>query len=401
MRIEDVLRFASQALTGHRGRTALMLLAMAIGVAAVVMLTALGEGARRYVVNEFTAIGSHLLIVFPGRSETTGGAPPVMGETPQDLTLDDAAALLRSSAINRMAPVVVGEAPVSWRERSRDVFIIGTTADMYDLRQLQMSVGKFLPAGDAQRGASVVVLGHKLKQELLGHRQALGEWVRIGDRRYRVIGVLADQGEALGVHIRDSAFIPVASAQALFDTESLFRILVQAKGRDSIANAKQAIEDIIRIRHDGEDDVTVITQDAILATFDRILTALTLTVGGIAAISLAVAGILIMNVMLVAVSQRTSEIGLLKALGAPNHEILTLFLSEAGMLSLLGGGIGLLVGWIGTVVLAGVFPSFPVAAPVWAMVGGLTVALATGLLFGFLPARRAARLDAVQALSRR
>ena len=401
MRFDDVLRFGWRALIGHRGRTALMLLAMAIGVAAVVVLTALGEGARRYVVNEFTAIGSHLLIVLPGRSETIGGAPPVMGETPRDLTLDDATALLRSGAVNRIAPVVVGEAPVSWRERSRDVLIIGTTADMQALRQLRMSAGTFLPAGDAQRGRSVVVLGHQLKQELLGKRQALGEWVRIGDRRYRVVGVLADQGEALGVHLRDSAFIPVASAQALFDTESLFRVLVQAKGRDSIPIAKQAIEQILRIRHDGEDDVTVITQDSILATFDRILTALTLTVGGIAAISLGVAGILIMNVMLVAVSQRTAEIGLLKALGAPNEDILTLFLSEAGVLSLFGGGIGVLVGWLTTGVVTVIFPDFPAAAPPWAVGGGLTVALVTGLLFGFLPARRAARMNPVQALSRR
>ena len=401
MRLDDVLRFGWRALIGHRGRTALMLLAMAIGVAAVVVLTALGEGARRYVVNEFTAIGSHLLIVLPGRSETIGGAPPVMGETPRDLTLDDATALLRSGAVNRIAPVVVGEAPVSWRERSRDVLIIGTTADMQALRQLRMSAGTFLPAGDAQRGRSVVVLGHQLKQELLGKRQALGEWVRIGDRRYRVVGVLADQGEALGVHLRDSAFIPVASAQALFDTESLFRVLVQAKGRDSIPIAKQAIEQILRIRHDGEDDVTVITQDSILATFDRILTALTLTVGGIAAISLGVAGILIMNVMLVAVSQRTAEIGLLKALGAPNQDILTLFLSEAGVLSLFGGGIGVLVGWLTTGVVTVIFPDFPAAAPPWAVGGGLTVALVTGLLFGFLPARRAARMNPVQALSRR
>jgi len=401
MHSRDLLDYSLHALQGHRSRTLLILLAMAIGVASVVVLTALGEGARRYVVNQFSAIGSHLLIVLPGRSETTGGPPPLLGETPRDLTIDDALALNRSSAIQYVAPIVVGEAPVSYRQRQRNVLTLGTTAEMLEVRQLAMSRGKFLPAGDPTRGKAVVVLGHKVAEELFGNQRALGQWLRVGERRYRVIGVLADQGEALGMEIRDTIFIPVASAQALFDTESLFRILVQAKGREAIPRAKEAIIKIIRARHDGEDDITVITQDAILATFDRIFTALTYTVGGIAAISLAVAGILIMNVMLIAIAQRTAEIGLLKALGAPGHEIVALFLTEAALLSTTGGVLGLALGLGGTHALGQLFPDFPIATPPWAMAGGIGTALATGLIFGILPARRAARLDAVQALSPR
>ena len=401
MRLADILRYTFQTLTSHRGRTLLMLLAMAVGVGAVIVLTALGEGARRYVVNQFSAMGSHVVIVLPGRSETTGGAPLLLGQTPRDLTLADAMSLKQSHAVQRIAPVVVGTAPVSWQQREREVMVLGTTAEMEPIRQFKIARGQFLPPGDPEQGVSVCVIGDTLKRELFGNNQALGQWIRIGEYRFRVIGVLKSQGESLGIDISDIVLIPVASAQAVFNKESLFRILVQAKGRDSIPQAQKSIVRIIQERHDGEDDVTVITQDAMLATFDRILTALTFTVSGIAAVSLAVAGILIMNIMLVAISQRTAEIGLLKALGAPSHEILALFLGEAGALSLTGGIAGLGVGIAGTEVIGKFFPDFPVAAPMWAIVGSLTVALLTGLIFGLLPARRAAQLDPVQALSRR
>ncbi len=264
-----------------------------------------------------------------------------------------------------------------------------------------MAQGTFLPPGDLERGTAVAVLGDTLYRELFGHKQGLGQWVRVGESRFRVIGVLAPQGQSLGTDMGDIIVIPVASAQALFNTESLFRILVQAKNRDAIPKAQTAIRKIIQARHDGEDDVTVITQDAVLATFDRIFTALTFGVAGIAAVSLAVAGILIMNVMLVSVTQRTAEVGLLKALGANGHEIEMLFITEAGLLSILGGLTGLAVGMAGTTALGHAFPTFPIAAPTWAVVGSLLVALVTGLIFGLMPARRAARLDPVQALSRR
>jgi putative ABC transport system permease protein len=229
----------------------------------------------------------------------------------------------------------------------------------------------------------------------------LGAFVRIGERRFRVIGVLAQKGQSLGMDISDVAIIPVASAGALFNQTSLFRILVQAKDRDAISRAKTTTIAILRERHDGEDDVTVITQDALLATFDRIFKVLTYAVGCIAAISLAVAGILIMNVMLIAVSQRTSEIGLLKAVGAPGGQVLRLFLSESAMLSLMGAAVGLLVSAACLLALVRMFPDYPVKVPLWALLAAVGVALGTGLLFGVLPARRAAQLDPVTALSRR
>jgi putative ABC transport system permease protein len=401
MKAEDVIRFCFRSMSGYPLRTGLMLLAMAIGVAAVVLLTSLGEGARRYVSQQFTSLGTHMLIVLPGRSETVGGPPPLLGQTPRDLTVEDAMALTRSSAVRRVAPLMLGSAPVAHGSRSRESIIMGTTADMYPVRNLSMAQGRFIPEGEVGRAEAVCVLGHKLKSELYGNDSALGAFVRIGQRRFRVIGVLAKKGESLGVDIGEVAVIPVASASALFNRASLFRILVQAQGRESIPRAKTAILEILRERHEGEDDVTVITQDAMLATFDRIFKALTLAVAGIAAISLAVAGILIMNVMLIAVSQRTGEIGLLKAVGAPGKQILRLFLSEAAMLSLVGSGVGLLLALAGQLLLARLFPEFPASVPLWAPIAAVSVALVTGVLFGVLPARRASRLDPVAALARR
>ncbi|MEJ2038867.1 MAG: ABC transporter permease [Desulfosarcinaceae bacterium] len=401
MKFKDIAGFCARSLGGYPLRTGLMLLAMSIGVASVVVLTSLGEGARLYVSQQFRSLGTHLLIVIPGRSETTGGPPPLLGETPRDLTVDDALALERSSAVRRVAPVMVGGAQVSFANRSREVIIIGSSPAMHPIRDLQLARGRFLPEGDISRAEAVCVLGHKLRSELFGNQFSLGSFVRIGERRFRVIGVLAKKGQSLGMDISDVAIIPVASSSALFNRSSLFRILVQAKNRDAVSRAKKEVLNILRTRHDGEDDVTVITQDALLATFDRIFRALTYTVGGIAAISLAVAGILIMNVMLIAVSQRTGEIGLLKAVGAPGSQIMRLFLSESVMLSLVGGAVGLVLSAAGLLVLARAFPEFPVRAPLWAPLAAVAVALGTGVLFGVLPARRAARMDPVAALSRR
>jgi putative ABC transport system permease protein len=401
MKPEDVFRFCFRSLSGYPLRTGLMLLAMSIGVAAVVLLTALGEGARRYVTQQFSSLGTHLLIVLPGRTETVGGPPPLLGETPRDLTLQDALALTRSSAVRRVAPLMVGSAPVTFGSRTRDAMILGSTADMYHVRELSMAQGRFLPEGDPERAEAVCVLGYKLKTELFGADTPLGDFVRIGQRRYRVIGVLARKGESLGVDISESVIIPVASASQLFNRASLFRIMVQAQSREAIPRARKAVLEILRERHDGEEDVTVIAQDALLATFDRIFTALTFTVAGIASISLGVAGILIMNVMLIAVSQRTSEIGLLKAVGAPGRQIMRLFLAEAALLSMAGAAAGLVLAMIGQMVLARIFPEFPIAAPFWAPLAATGVALGTGLIFGTLPAKRAARLDPVAALSRR
>ncbi|MEF8754583.1 MAG: ABC transporter permease [Accumulibacter sp.] len=402
MRAADLIRFARDAATGSPLRTSLLILAMAIGVAAVVVLTALADGARRYVLNQFSAIGSNLVIVLPGRSQTGGFNPGnAITSTPRDLTIDDAQALLRASAVHRVAPLAVGTSEISVGGRLREVMVAGTTAEFIAVRRLSLAQGRFLPPGDWRRGASEAVIGARIRDELFGRDEALGQLVRVGDRRVRIVGVLAATGQGLGMNTDELVIVPVALAQAMFNSNTLFRILVEANGREAIAPAKAQVSEIIRLRHEGEQDVTVITQDAVLATFDRILGTLTVAVAGIAAISLAVAGILVMNVMLVSVTQRTAEIGLLKALGATRTTIRNVFLTEAAMLSLAGALLGFALGHAAAALIRQLYPAFPALPPDWAVFAGVATALATGLAFGVLPARRAALLDPVQSLARR
>ena len=402
MRTADLLAFAVGAARGNRVRTALSMLAMAIGVAAVVTLTALGDGARRYVVREFSAIGTNLVIVLPGRTETGGINPgSFVSGTPRDLTVDDAQALLRAPAVQRVAPLAVGTSELSVAGKLREGMVVGSTAEFIEVRQFKMAQGQFLPREDWNRGSTVMVIGAKLRAELFPNEAALGRFVRVGDRRFRVIGVLASTGSGLGMNTDELAIVPVSVAQAMFNTNTLFRILVEARNRDAIEPAKRQVTQIIQQRHDGEQDVTVITQDAMLATFDRLLGTLTLGVAGIAAVSLGVAGILVMNVMLVSVAQRRSEIGLLKALGASGRTIRGAFLVEAALLSSAGALFGYALGLAGAALIRALYPVFPAYPPDWAVLAGLGTALCTGVLFGVLPARNAARLDPVTALARR
>lgn len=401
MLIQDILFQSAKAIKMQPLRASLIVLAMSIGVAAVNILIALGDSARSYVVNEFESLGTHLVIVLPGRSETTGGHPPIFGETPRDLTLDDAAALLRSRNVAAIAPVSVGSAPISVAGLERETNILGSTHALQRVRHLSMGQGRFLPDTDADKEIPVCVIGHTIREELFPRGQAVGQWLRINDRRFRVIGVLAPVGQSIGVGFDEVVIIPVASALALFDNHSLFRVLIETHSEQAMHKAVDEVRNIIKLRHEGEDDITIITQDSVVNTFDKILQALTLTVTGIAAVSLAVAGILVMNVMLVSVSQRTAEIGLLKALGATRNQLQVLFLSEAALLSLAGALAGSLIGRLGVWGLQWLYPDFPVHLPLWAWLSSLAVALATGLFFGVLPARKAARLEPVAALARR
>ncbi|HNP26555.1 MAG TPA: ABC transporter permease [Nitrosomonas sp.] len=400
MTLSDTFHLSFKTVMSYRIRSLLIVIAMALGVAAVVVLTALGDGARLYVVNQFSSIGTNLLVVMPGRAETSGAFPgAVLGQTPRDLTLKDAQLLGRLPQVKRYAPLNVGEAELSAANRLREVTVLGSNAELIPIRHMKLAQGSFLTHGSEH--SAQIVLGAQLAHEFFPRSNAIGQRVRLGENRFLVSGVLASQGESMGYNTDEIVIIPVEHAQSLFNTTSLFRILVEAKNHSAIESAKKAMLETLKQSHDGEEDITVITQDAILATFDRILHALTLAVAGIAAISLIVAGILVMNVMLVAVNQRTSEIGLLKAIGARAGDIRRLFFAEALWLTLAGAIIGFLLGQLGSLVLRLVYPQLPAWAPVWASLAGILVALITGILASMLPANRAARLDAVQALGKK
>jgi putative ABC transport system permease protein len=266
---------------------------------------------------------------------------------------------------------------------------------------LETLQGSFLPDQDPRKSGAACVVGVKLAAELFGAASPVGQWVRVADRKFRVVGLLTTWGQSIGVDFDDAALIPIGAYQQLFDSYSLFRILVEVRSKEEMKAGTREIQRILQTRHEGEDDVTVIAQDSVIGSFNKIFTALTLGLGVIAAVSLLMAGVLTMNVMLVSVTQRTAEIGLLKALGGASGQIFRLFLYEAGIVSLIGAMVGTGAGFLVTALVRYLFPAFPFAPPLWAVLAGVAIALGNGLLFGVWPAIRAAKLDPVAALAKR
>jgi len=396
----DLLGYAGGALTGHRLRSALSLVGVAVGIAAVILLTALGEGARRYVVDQFAQIGSSFVAIIPGKTDTTGAMPGV-GGVPNDLTLDDARALARALPdVNYVAPFVVATDTVAHGERRRQVMVAGVTPEFAALRRLTVARGRFLPATEIDRGGALAVLGEKVAAELFAGADPIGQVVRIGGRRCRVIGVLAARGQQLGMDMDEVVLVPVATGMRMFNRTSLFRVVIDVGAVTELEAVKERARQVIVERH-GEEDVTLITEAAVVDSLSAILNALTLALAAIAAISLAVAGIGILNVLLVAVAERTTEIGLLRALGASRRQVMGCFLAEAILLSGAGGALGLGIGALGVRVLVGLWPALPASPPGWAVAAAVVLSLAVGAVFGWLPARRAAALDPVLALAGR
>ncbi|MEZ5571131.1 MAG: ABC transporter permease [Halioglobus sp.] len=402
MRLLDLLRFTLLALRRQRFRSSMLLTAVGLGVSAVVVLTALGEGARGYVLGEFAFLGKDTVVIIPGRKETTGGMPPITGVAAHDITLQEVEVLARSvPGITALAPMVLGNGPVSYKSRERDSIVVGTTAAFFPIRQLEIAQGTALPELALGEGKQVAVIGQKLKQELFDNGRAIGQWIRLRDYRFRVVGVLASSGDSFGADLSEAIFIPVASAQAVFNVHGLFRVSLRVKENYQVEVVKKALAKQMQALHNGELDVTIVSPDAMLSTFDSILRVMTLAVAGIGAISLVVSGILVMNVTLMSVKQRTAEIGLLKAVGAPASQVRTLFLTEAALIAAAGAVLGILVGRL--LVFAGTqfYPSVPFATPSWALWSSLGLAVGTALLFAWLPAQQAANLEPVDALGRK
>jgi len=402
MQLIDLIRYTFLALRRQRFRSVMLLIAVGLGVGAVVVLTAVGEGARGYVMGEFSFLGKDTLVMLPGRKETTGGMPPITGTAARAITLDEVEVLGRTvPGVTSLAPLVIGNGPVSYKSRERESIVIGTTAAFFTIRQLEIGQGSTLPNLGLSEGKPVAVIGQKLKSELFDNRRAIGQWVRLRDYRFRVIGVLTGTGDSFGADLSEAIFVPVASAQSVFNIHGLFRVMMKVKENYQIDEVKSRVSDRMQELHEGELDVTVISPDAMLSTFDDILQMLTLGVAGISAISLVVAGILVMNVTLMSVKQRTAEIGLLKAIGAPAAQVRTLFLTEAALIATAGAAMGLLAGSL--LVAAGrqLYPSIPFATPAWAMWAAFGLAVGTALVFAWLPAQQAARLEPIDALGKK
>ncbi|MCK9988298.1 MAG: putative ABC transport system permease protein [Azoarcus sp.] len=396
MNLRDFIQLALRSLLAHRLRSFLTLLGIGVGIAAVILLTSIGEGLHRFVLNEFTQFGTNIIEITPGRQGTRGG-PPGLPSTARQLTLDDALALERLPHITGVTPIVWGNSDVEGGGRVRRTSVYGVGPEMQRIFAMQVRIGRFLPPDDPTGARAFVVLGAKLKNELFGSANALGERLRIGGERYRVIGVMEEKGQFLGVDLDDTAYIPTSRALSLYNREGLMEINVTYEEAVPASLVAADIRKVLVARH-GQDDVTLTTQEDMLARLSNILDILTAAVGALGGISLLVGAVGIVTIMTIAVTERTNEIGLLVAIGARRTTILRLFLAEAVTLAAIGGVLGLVVG-AGAAQLVGLLvPALPVHTPWHFVVIAEALAVTIGLVAGVLPAIRAARLDAVEAL---
>ena len=396
MRWSDQTRYCVQSLLRTGFRSLMLLLSMSIGVASVVLLTSLGESARQFVLGEFASLGTDVLMVLPGRKETTGGLPPLTGGSTRDITLEDSAAIAHLPGIHKVAPVVLGSAFVSHDGISRESLVLGTTRSYFSIRNLSLQSGAIFPDHDTI--GNIAVIGKKIAEDLYRGGGVLGRWIRIGNSRFRIVGTLSDAGGLFGTDVSSLVIIPVRGAMTLFNRNGLFRVVAQVDSDSDIEVMRLRIEELMAERHHGERDITVISTDAMLQSFDDVMVIMTLALVAIGGISLVVAGVLIMNVMLISISQRYREIGLLMSLGASSRRIRLLFLTEALLVALGGAILGVALGYLVLLAAHHWYPDFGFSLPVWSILSATTIAFGVSLVFSWLPAGRAARLQPVAVL---
>lgn len=397
MLLTDTTRLALGAITAQRLRSFLTLLGIAVGIAAVILLTSIGEGIHRFVLAEFTQFGTNIASVAPGKVKTSGPAPTGIPTSVRPLTLEDAHALARIAQVTGITATVWGNTEVSGNGRLRRTTVNGVGADMAKVYNIKVNIGQFLPPEELENARAFVVLGAKLKTELFGNANPLGARVRVGNLQFRVIGVLEEKGQFLGIDLDDAAYIPTARALELYNRDGVMKIDIGYAQGVPAARITDAIKATLLARH-GREDFTITTQEDMLHTLSKILGILTMAVGALGSISLLVGGIGIATIMTITVTERTSEIGLLVALGATRSAILALFLGEAVALSALGGVIGLVLGISLAQLIHFAAPALPVHTPLMFVMLAEGIAIGIGLLAGVLPARRAAKLDPVAAL---
>ena len=396
MESKDLLTFVSKSVLSHRLRSSLTSLGIGIGVAAVVLLTSIGEGLHEFMLAQFTQFGTNIVAINPGKS-TTFGTPTGVFNTQRPLTIDDAEALKRVPFVENTVPVVQGNASVKGNGRERRTLISGVGPEWPVVASFNTALGEFLPFDDPRAPRALAVLGSKLREELFAGKNPLGELIRIGGDRYRVIGVMESKGTILGFDLDDAVYIPAARALELFNRESLLEIDIVYSSAASADEVVAGIERMLIARHGGE-DFTITTQQQMLDVLGSVLTVVTFAVGALGSISLLVGGVGIFTIMTIAVRERTTEIGLLRALGALRRQIRDVFIGESILLAAFGGLGGLLLGATLVQLLRLAFPTLPLSLSLPYIVAAEVVAVVIGLAAGVLPAHKAAAMDPVEAL---
>ena len=396
MLVRDFLHLTGSSLRAHRLRSFLTMLGIAVGIAAVVLLTSIGEGVHKFVLAEFTQFGTNLVAINPGRTTTHGTSMGVFG-TERPLTIEDAEALKRLPYIMAVVPIVQGNAEVEAANRRRRTTIYGAGSQWPEAFRMQVKSGRFLPKDDPTAPRAFAVLGSKTRDELFGNRNPLGQRIGIGGNRYRIIGVMESKGTILGFDVDDTVYIPTARGMELFNRNSLIEVDVLYQEDANVDKVVESIKRTLIARH-GREDFTITTQQQMLDVLGSVLNVLTFAVAAIGGISLLVGAIGIITIMTIAVNERTNEIGVLRALGARQGQILSLFLGEAIVLAALGGISGLVLGMGLAQFLHYALPALPVHTPWLFVVLAEAIAVVIGLVAGVLPAHRAAHLDPIQAL---
>lgn len=396
MQARDFIRLTGSSVARYRMRSFLTALGIAIGIAAVVLLTSIGEGIHRFVLAEFSQFGTNIVAINPGRATTHGVAVGVFG-TDRPLSMQDAAALERVPYVAAIVPVVQGNSEVEGNGRQRRTTVYGVGPAMPEVFSLSIAAGTFLPVDDPGAPRALAVLGSKVRDELFGNASPLGAHVRLAGERYRIVGTMESKGQVLGVDLDDSVFIPTARALEMFNREGLMEIDVLYRKGAAVDEVVAGIKRILTARH-GKEDFTITTQQQMLDVLGNVLDILTFAVGALGGISLLVGSVGIVTIMTISVTERTGEIGLLRALGGTRRQILMLFLGEAVFLGALGGIAGLVLGIGGAQLLALIVPALPVHTPASYVVSAVVLAMVIGMIAGVLPARRASALDPVEAL---
>ncbi len=396
MIVADIFQFTAKSIFSHRLRTTLTSLGIAIGVTAVVLLTSIGEGLHEYMLGQFTQFGTNIIGINPGKSTTFGASTGMFG-TVRPLTIEDAAALKRVPFVKSTLAVMQGNASVEGGGRERRVTVSGVGPELPEVLAFGLSMGEFLPPDDPAAPRALAVLGSKLRTELFGTASPLGERIRVGGDRYRVIGVMESKGTLLGFDLDDAVYIPVARSLELFNRDSLFEIDVLYDEAASVDEVVAGIRRMMISRHGGE-DITITTQEQMLQVLGSVLSVVTFAVAALGGISLIVGGVGIFTIMTIAVRERTAEIGLLRAVGAVHQQVQMLFLAESMLLAALGGVGGLLLGLAIIEMLKMFAPGLPVAFSATYAMAAEAVAVLIGLGAGVFPAHRAASLDPVVAL---